>query len=256
VNRGFCVASGRDDPVIGSDYDRSPAAVAPGTKRKGVGLGTAHAGRGVALVAGSGGRVGSTVVSRLRAEGFTVGGLDEEPGAADLSIAVDLTDRVATIAAAARVANELGPISVLVTAPEHYDAARFGAMSPERWQRLLSAHLGATTNACAAVVPQMVKAGHGTVVTLSSWLALAGIAGDSYYAAATGSILAFTKSFALEVAASGVRVNCIAVGPLHETSRTPVHITPDDVAETVIFLVDDADFFVGQVLSPAAGMVV
>ena len=87
-------------------------------------------------------------------------------------------------------------------------------------------------------------------------MALAGIAGESYYAAATGSILAFTKSFALEVASKGVRVNCIAVGPLHETSRTPVHITADDVADTVMFLVDDGDFFVGQVLSPAAGAVV
>jgi NAD(P)-dependent dehydrogenase (short-subunit alcohol dehydrogenase family) len=129
-------------------------------------------------------------------------------------------------------------------------------MSPDRWHRLLSAHLGVTTNACAAAVPGMVRAGHGTVVTISSWLALAGIAGESYYAAATGSILAFTKSFALEVASSGVRVNCIAVGPLHETTRTTVHITAEEVADTVMFLVNDGDFFVGQVLSPAAGAVV
>ena len=219
-------------------------------------MGTEPAGKRVALVTGSAGRVGGAVVSRLRAEGFAVGGLDVEAGAADLAISVDLTDRTATLAAAERVTKELGPISVLVTAPELYDAAPFGEMSPDRWQRLLLAHLGTTTNACAAAVPGMVRAGHGTVVTISSWLALAGIAGESYYAAATGSILAFTKSFALEVASKGVRVNCIAVGPLHETSRTPVHITADDVADTVMFLVDDGDFFVGQVLSPAAGAVV
>jgi NAD(P)-dependent dehydrogenase (short-subunit alcohol dehydrogenase family) len=219
-------------------------------------MAAAHPGKRVALVAGSGGRVGSNIVSRLRAEGFAVGGLDEEPGSADLAISVDLTNRDATSAAAARVAKELGTVSVLVTAPEHYDAARFGDMSGERWQRLLSAHLGATTNAFAAAVPGMVRAGHGTVVTISAGLALAGIAGESYYAAATGSILAFTKSVALEVAANGVRVNCIAVGPLHETSRTPAHITPDDVADTVMFLVNDGDFFVGQVLTPAAGAVV
>jgi NAD(P)-dependent dehydrogenase (short-subunit alcohol dehydrogenase family) len=219
-------------------------------------MAAANRGKRVALVAGSGGRVGSNIVSRLRAEGFAVGGLDGEPGSADLAIAVDLTNRDATTEAAARVADELGTISVLVTAPEHYDAARFGDMSPERWQRLLSAHLGVTTNAFAAAVPGMVRAGHGTVVTISSWLALAGIAGESYYAAATGSILAFTKSVALEVAAKGVRVNCIAVGPLHESSRTPVHITPDDVADTVMFLVNDGDFFVGQVLTPVAGAVV
>jgi NAD(P)-dependent dehydrogenase (short-subunit alcohol dehydrogenase family) len=219
-------------------------------------MSTVRAGKRVALVTGSAGLVGRAIVARLRAEGFSVGGLDEEAGPADLAIAVDLTKRSATAAAAERVARELGPISVLVTAPELYDAAPFGAMSPDRWQRLLSAHLGATTNACAAVVPGMVRAGHGTVVTISSWLALAGIPGESYYAAATGSILAFTKSFALEVAPKGVRVNCIAVGPLHESTKATVHVTPDEVADTVMFLVDDGDFFVGQVLTPAAGAVV
>ena len=92
----------------------------------------------------------------------------------------------------------------------------------------------------------MVAAGRGTVVTTSSWLAYAGIAGESYQAAATGAVLAFTKSFALEVAAQGVRVNCIAVGD----------VPPADVAETVRFLVEDGDFFVGQVLVAAAGKVV
>jgi 2-hydroxycyclohexanecarboxyl-CoA dehydrogenase len=219
-------------------------------------MGTVHSGRRVALVAGSAGRVGSAIVARLQAEGFAVGGLDEGVGPADLAISVDLTNRAATTAAADRVARELGPVSVLVTSPEHYDAARFGDMSPDRWRRLLLAHLGVTTNACAATAPGMVRAGHGTVVTISSWLALAGLAGEAYYAAATGSILAFTKSFALEVAPNGVRVNCIAMGPLHETARTTVHVTPDEVADTVMFLVDDGDFFVGQVLTPAAGAVV
>jgi 2-hydroxycyclohexanecarboxyl-CoA dehydrogenase len=219
-------------------------------------MGTGQAGNRVALVTGSAGLVGGAILARLQAEGFAVGGLDEKTGPADLAISVDLTNRAETAAAAERVAKELGPISVLVTAPELYDAAPFGEMSPDRWRRLLSAHLGATTNACAATVPAMVRAGRGTVVTISSWLALAGIAGESYYAAATGSILAFTKSFALEVAPKGVRVNCIAVGPLHETTKIAVHVTPDEVAETVMFLVNDGDFFVGQVLSPVAGAVV
>jgi 2-hydroxycyclohexanecarboxyl-CoA dehydrogenase len=96
-----------------------------------------------------------------------------------------------------------------------------------------------------------VHAGRGTVVTTSSWMALAGIPGEAYQAAATGSILAFTKSFALEVARHGVRVNCIAVGPLEADNTLPAQ-----VADTVVFLVDDGDFFVGQVFSAAAGAVV
>ncbi len=205
----------------------------------------------VALVTGAKGVVGAAIIARLQAEGFVVGGLDDGTGGGDLAMSVDLTDRSRTMAAVERVAAELGPISVLVTAPYLHDTAPFGEMSADRWKRLLSAHLGATVNACAAAVPAMVNAGRGTVVTISSWLALAGIPGEAYHAAATGSILAFTKSFALEVASSGVRVNCIAVGPIEAD-----HVLPADVADTVVFLANDGDFFVGQVFSAAAGAVV
>ena len=191
----------------------------------------------VAVMAGASGAVAEAIRARLQAEGFTVA-------------PIDATDRVQAKASADRIARELGPISVLVTAPDHHDAAPFGEMSAPRWQRLLMAHLGTTVNACAAIGPSMVAARRGTIVTLSSWLALAGIAGEAYYAAATGSILAFTKSFAIEVAPHGVRVNCIAVGPLDRGVR------PEDIAETVAFLINDGDFVVGQVLTPAAGAVV
>ncbi len=203
-------------------------------------MGSGEAGRGTALVTGASAAVGRAVAARLESEGFKVGRVDDP----------DLADRETAVEAVARVARELGPISVLVTSPSFHDAAKFGEMSAARWGRLLHAHLGTTTNACAATVPAMVEAGRGTVVTISSWHAFAGVAGEAYFAAATGSILAFTKSFALEVAPKGVRVNCIAVGPMEKG------VLPADVADSVMFLVDDGDFFVGQVLSPAAGAVV
>jgi NAD(P)-dependent dehydrogenase (short-subunit alcohol dehydrogenase family) len=191
----------------------------------------------VAVLAGASGAVAGAIRERLEAEGFTVA-------------ALDASDRNQAKVAADRIAKEHGPISVLVTAPDHHDAAPFGELSAPRWQRLVMAQLGTTVNACAAIGPAMVQARRGTIITLSSWLALAGVAGEAYYAAATGSILAFTKSFAIEVARHGVRVNCIAVGPLDRGVRAV------DIAETVAFLINDGDFFVGQVLTPAAGTVV
>ena len=191
----------------------------------------------VAVLAGSSGPVAGAILERLKAEGFSVA-------------TIDAGGRDQAKAAAERIAKELGPISVLVTVPDYHDAAPFGEMSAERWQRLLTAQLGATVNACAAVGAGMARAGRGTIVTLSSWRALAGVAGEAYFAAATGSILGFTKSFAIEVAPHGVRVNCVAVGPLDRGVR------PSDIAETVAFLINDGDFFVGQVLTPAAGAVV
>jgi 2-hydroxycyclohexanecarboxyl-CoA dehydrogenase len=209
----------------------------------------------VALVTGAAGPVGAAVVERLRADGFSVAGVDPAGGAGDLPITADPADRDAMFGAARRVADELGRVSVLFTSSAHRDAAPFGTMEPQRWRRLLDAHLGGTVNACAAVVPSMVEAGDGTVVTTSSWTALAGVAGEAYEAAATGTILAFTKSFALEVAPKGVRVNCLALGPLEGAPSAPP-LDPDDVAATVSFLVADGDHFVGQVLAPSYGAVV
>jgi NAD(P)-dependent dehydrogenase (short-subunit alcohol dehydrogenase family) len=226
---------------------------------------------GVAVVTGATGVIGSAVVARLQAEGFAVAGIDLDHGAGDLPIAVDVTDREGLRAAAARVTRELGPIEVLVTAHGYHDAAPFGEMSREDWGRLLDTHLGGTVNACAAVVPGMVAAGRGTVVTTSSWIALAGVPGEAYYAAATGAILAFTKSFSLEVAPQGVRVNCIALGPTADgkaaggfspgqpaPDELPLrrYVTPQEIADTVSFLIRDGDFMVGQVFTPAAGAVV
>jgi 2-hydroxycyclohexanecarboxyl-CoA dehydrogenase len=224
-----------------------------------------------ALVTGATGVIGGAVVTRLQAEGFTVAGLDLREGGGDLPLAVDVTDREAMRAAAERATRELGAIEVLVTAQGYHAAAPFGEMSRDDWRRLLDTHLGGTVNACAAVVPGMVAARLGTVVTTSSWIALAGVPGEAYYAAATGAILAFTKSFSLEVAPKGVRVNCIAAGPVESgagaqsyspgrpaPAELPLrrYVKPEEIADTVSFLIRDGDFMVGQVFTPAAGAVV
>jgi 2-hydroxycyclohexanecarboxyl-CoA dehydrogenase len=209
----------------------------------------------VALVTGAGDSVARAIVERLRADGFRVAGLDAAGAVGDVTLDVDVTDRAATAGAAERVRRELGPIAVLVTVPRVHDAAPFGQMEPDRWSALLAGYLAATTNACAAVVPAMVDAGRGRVVILSSWKALAGIPGEAYEAAASGTLFAFTKSFAVEVAPSGVRVNCVAVGPL-EADRGHPAVLPEDVAETVSFLANEGEFFVGQAMAAVAGAVV
>ena len=128
----------------------------------------------VALVTGAGGVVAKAIVERLQADGFRVAGLDDDGAAGDLAIAVDVTDRDQVVAAAERVTRELGPISVLVTAPYLYDAAPFGEMSAERWDRLLRMHLGGTTNACRR------RARHGAQATRDRdrALVLAGVRRD------------------------------------------------------------------------------
>ena len=194
----------------------------------------------VAMVTGAAGTIGSTVVKRMIAEGWRVAGVDLKPSEANLSLSFDVTERAAMIEAANQVTEKLGSIDLLVTAATDFERASIGAMEPDRWQRMLEVWLGGTANACAAVVPTMMKKGYGSVVTLSANFTQAE-PGYTYVAAASGTVVAFAKSFGCEVAPHNVRVNCLA-------PRLPLN--PDRVASTVKFLVNDGDYYVGQVFFP------
>ena len=84
----------------------------------------------------------------------------------------------------------------------------------------------------------LIEAGCGTVVLLSSDLSSHGTQ-NIYVAAASGTVIAFAKSFGCEVAADGVCVNCLA-------TRPPVN--PEWVAQTVSFLASDGHYYAGQVM--------
>lgn len=191
----------------------------------------------VALVTGAAGLTGSSVVRRLSADGWKVAGIDLKENSAELPLRVDVTDRSAMMAAAAQVAEKLGPIELLVTATGDYEQVPIGEMDLKRWQKMLDIWLGGATNACAASVPQMLEAGKGSVILLSADLRPGGT-GLSYAAAASGAVVAFAKSFGCEVAPQGVRVNCLA---------PPAAVNPDWIAETVSFLSNEGDYYAGQV---------
>jgi NADP-dependent 3-hydroxy acid dehydrogenase YdfG len=194
----------------------------------------------VALVTGAAGTIGRAVIRWMIADGWRVAGVDLKQSEADLSLCFDVTDRTAMIEAANQVTEKLGSIDLLVTAAADFEKAPIGAMEPDRWQRMLDVWLGGTANACAAVVPTMVKKGCGSVVTLSVNFSQTE-PGYTYVAAASGIVAAFAKSFGCEVAPHNVKVNCIA-------PRLP--LIPDRVASTVRFLVNDGDYYVSQVFFP------
>jgi 2-hydroxycyclohexanecarboxyl-CoA dehydrogenase len=227
---------------------------------------------GVALVTGAASGIGAATAGRLAERGFAVAGIDLNPSPTELSLQVDVTDLAAMRAAVQRVSEDLGPVSVLVTAAGAYEMAPVGEIGDERWRRMLALHLGGVANACWAVLPGMIAAGSGTVVTISSELALAGGDRDAHYTAAKGAIIGLTRSLGWEVAPHGVRVNSVAPGPtdtplLDRDSpwRDPAYlatlplgrlVTPEEVADTVLFLVEEGTYFAGQTISPNAGAVI
>jgi NAD(P)-dependent dehydrogenase (short-subunit alcohol dehydrogenase family) len=135
---------------------------------------------------------------------------------------------------------------------------------------MLGIHVGGTANACRSVYRRMLQRGSGSIVTIGSELGLMGDPEAAHYAAAKGAIHAFTKSLAMEAVGHGIRVNCVAPGPadtplLKRDMRSPEYVNslvlhrivrPEEVAETVAFLLLEHHNFVGAVLSPNAGAVV
>ena len=226
----------------------------------------------VALVTGAASGIGAEVSRMLAGRGWRVAGLDLDPSDTELPLQVDVTEREAVRAAAERVAGELGPVSLLVTAAGTYEMVPVSEIDDERWRRMLAVHVGGVVNACWAVIPRMLAAGSGLIVTISSELALAGGAGDAHYAAAKGAILGFTRSLAIELASQGIRVNSVAPGPTdtpllasNSPWRAPDYlktlplrrlVRPDEVAQTVALLVEEGGYFTGQTLSPNAGAVI
>jgi 2-hydroxycyclohexanecarboxyl-CoA dehydrogenase len=227
---------------------------------------------GVALVTGAASGIGATTAALLAERGWRVAGLDLNASATELSLQADVTDREAVREAAGRVAEELGPPGVLVAAAGIYEQRPIEEIDDERWRRMLAIHLGGVANACWAVLPGMLARGAGTIVTISSELALSGGPNDSHYVAAKGAILGFTRSLGLELAPSGIRVNSVAPGPTDtplitagSPSRAPEYlaslplgrlVTPDEVAKTVLYLVEEGTYFAGQTISPNAGAVI
>jgi 2-hydroxycyclohexanecarboxyl-CoA dehydrogenase len=230
-----------------------------------------HDGR-IALITGAASGIGAAVAARLAARGWRVAGLDLRESETDLPLVADVADGGAVLGATDRAARELGPVSLLVTVAGHYEMLPVSEIETERWQRMLSVHLGGTRNACAAVLPAMLEAGRGTIITISSELALGGGTEDAHYAAAKGAIIGFTKSLAAEVAGRGVQVNSVAPGPTDTPLLSPDSpwrapaflqtlplrrlVRPEEVAETVLFLAEEGGYFCGQVLSPNAGAVI
>jgi len=119
----------------------------------------------------------------------------------------------------------------------------------------------------------MVDRGSGSIVAITSELAIGGDDCGAHYAAAKGAIIGLVRSLAVEVARHGVRVNAIAPGPTDTpllASDSPWRATeylatvpnrrltrPDEIAEVAKFLLsDDSAFCVGEVLSPNGGVVI
>jgi NAD(P)-dependent dehydrogenase (short-subunit alcohol dehydrogenase family) len=222
----------------------------------------------VAVVTGASSGIGAAVVAALEADGYHVAGLDVS---ASSRYAVDVSDAAAVAEVMGRVTAEHGPVDAVVSAAGHYESIPIDDITREQLHRMLRVHLGGLRNVARAVLPSMIDRRTGSIVAITSELAVGGGDADAHYAAAKGAIIGLVRSLAAEVAGYGIRVNAVAPGPTdtpllaaESPWRAPEYLAtlparrlarPVEIAEVVRYLVG-ADFCTGEVLSPNSGAVI
>ena len=228
--------------------------------------------RGVVLVTGAASGIGAAVAAEMADRGWRVAGLDLRESQWDLGLAVDVSDPTAVADAVQRTERELGPVDAVVTAAGHYAMVPVEQITLEQWTTMLRVHLGGLLHVVRAVLPGMKERRAGSVVAVTSELALGGGADDVHYAAAKGAVIGLVRSLAAEVAADGVLVNAVAPGPTDTPLltadspwRDPAYLrtlpagrltAPEEVALVVAHLVEEATFMTGEIVSPNSGAVI
>ncbi|MFC7675345.1 SDR family NAD(P)-dependent oxidoreductase [Mycolicibacterium sp. GCM10028919] len=243
----------------------------------------------VAVVTGGASGMGEATCHELGRRGHRVAVLDLDgeaaqrvsedlraEGVAALGVAADVSDRAAVDEAFAKVRNELGPVHILVTSAGLVDFSPFLEITPQSWQRLVDVNLTGTFHCAQVAVPDMLEAGWGRIVMISSSSAQRGSPGMAHYAASKGALLSLTRSLAREYGAAGITVNNIPPSgietPMQRQSQATGHLpsneqmaasipigrlgSGDDIAAAVGFLCsEEAGFITGQTLGVNGGAV-
>ena len=230
----------------------------------------------VVIVTGGGSGIGASIVAELVAHKAMPVILDrtspqenDTPTASEW-ITVDLTEDDGCRAAVSKIMTQMGRIDALVNNAGINDAVGLEA-GPDAFRASLEQNLVHYYTMMHLCVPELRKR-HGSIVNISSKVALTGQGGTSAYAAAKGGVLALTREWAAELANDGVRVNSVVPGetmtpmyrawlngfedPDEKLARIVRNIPlsarmtkPEEIATSVVFLLSDwAGHTTGQVL--------
>ena len=222
----------------------------------------------------------AAAINRSAAGADSGGGADSSESAGGQAIAVhmDVTDSDSVAQGLLAVADELGPVEVLVNCAGWDKLMPFLRTDEAFWDRVIELNYKGTLRTVHACLPAMTEAGFGRIVNISSDAGRVGSSLEAVYSGAKGAVIAFTKTIAREVARKGVTANAVCPGPTDTPLLDEIITAADDggraigamaravpmkrigqpheVASAVAYLCsEDAGFITGQTLSVSGGLV-
>jgi len=236
----------------------------------------------VAVVSGGTRGIGAAISKALKNAGYSVAanyaGNDEAAGAfkAETGIPVykwDVSNFEACAKGLGQIAQDLGPVDVLVNNAGITRDVMLHKMKPEQWHEVLNTNLNSLFNMTRQVIEGMRERGYGRIVNISSINGQRGQLGQTNYAASKAGDLGFTKALARESASKGITVNAICPGYIGtemvkaipqdflQNKILPVIPLgrigePEEVARCVVFLAaEDAGFITGSTISINGGQI-
>lgn len=241
----------------------------------------------VALVTGSSRGIGRAVAAELARDGYAVCinyyerkdkadelvALLRAEGREAIAVQADVSKRSEVNAMVAQCERELGKITLLVNNAGVAGQELFQDVTDEMWERYFGVNLNGARNTIQAVLPNMLHEKSGCIVNISSIWGQHGASCEVTYSCTKHALIGLTRSLAMELAPSGIRVNCVAPGcidtdmianlspedkaELADSTSLCRMGTAEDVADAITLLASErARFVTGQVFGVDGGLLI
>lgn len=193
----------------------------------------------------------------------------EAHGVQGLALQADVTRRHEVEAVVRQVVDRFGRIDILVNNASNYYKTPFGSLTEEQWDDLVDTNLKGTFLMAKCVGDEMLKTGSGKIVNLADWAGLRPYKDYIPYCVAKAGVIALTKGLAKTLAPM-IQVNAVAPGPVmlpedfdERLRKAVIRATPlkrvgspEDVAQTVLFLIEGSDFITGTTIMVDGGRLI